>query len=70
MNGTLLRLAVIVSVATLIVPGLARAADKKPNIVIIWGDDIGQSNSYAHHAGKCGAVGSLAESVPRRHDRP
>ena len=26
-------------------------ADKKPNIVIIWGDDIGQSNVSAYSDG-------------------
>src|SRR5512137_268751 len=30
------------------------AADKKPNIVIIWGDDIGQSNISAYSKGMMG----------------
>ena len=32
----------------------AQAADKKPNIVIIWGDDIGQSNISAYSHGLMG----------------
>ena len=32
----------------------AQAADKKPNIVIIWGDDIGQSNISAYSHGVMG----------------
>jgi len=32
----------------------AFAADKKPNIVIIWGDDIGQSNISAYSKGMMG----------------
>ncbi|MBP2678077.1 MAG: arylsulfatase [Deltaproteobacteria bacterium] len=32
----------------------AAAADKKPNIVIIWGDDIGQSNISAYSHGLMG----------------
>lgn len=34
--------------------GLAQAADKKPNIVIIWGDDVGQSNISAYSHGVMG----------------
>jgi len=33
---------------------LAGAADKKPNIVIIWGDDIGQTNISAYSKGLMG----------------
>jgi len=32
----------------------ASAADKKPNIVIIWGDDIGQSDISAYSMGVMG----------------
>ena len=32
----------------------ARAADKKPNILIIWGDDIGQFNLSAYNMGMMG----------------
>ena len=32
----------------------AHAADKKPNIVIIWGDDVGQSNVSAYSHGLMG----------------
>ncbi len=32
----------------------AQAADAKPNIVIIWGDDIGQSNVSAYTKGMMG----------------
>ena len=38
----------------LLFTSLAHAADKKPNIVIIWGDDIGQSNISAYSMGMMG----------------
>jgi arylsulfatase A-like enzyme len=34
------------------------AAQPKPNIVIIWGDDIGQSNISAYWHGLMGQAGS------------
>jgi arylsulfatase len=40
--------------AALISASPAAAADKKPNIVIIWGDDIGQSNISAYSHGLMG----------------
>ena len=36
------------------VAGPASAADKQPNIVVIWGDDIGQSNLSAYTKGVMG----------------
>src|SRR5678815_2507548 len=35
---------------------LAGATDKKPNIVIIWGDDIGQTNISAYSKGLMGCL--------------
>lgn len=35
-------------------PGQARAQDQKPNIVVIWGDDIGQANISAYTMGVMG----------------
>ncbi len=35
--------------------GVTSAQDKKPNIVVIWGDDIGWSNPSAYHHGMMGS---------------
>ena len=35
-----------------VVPG--QAADKKPNILILWGDDIGWENPSCYHRGMMG----------------
>jgi arylsulfatase len=45
---------VILLLILLAIPGLAQAQDRKPNIVIIWGDDIGQSNISAYSHGVMG----------------
>ena len=41
-----LRLTLSIAAALLLITSSAFAADK-PNIVVIWGDDIGQSNMSA-----------------------
>src|SRR5208282_2335827 len=44
---------ILIALATLLfVP--AKADDKKPNILIIWGDDIGQFNISAYNMGMMG----------------
>jgi arylsulfatase len=43
-----------VCAAAVWVPAPARAAEKKPNIVVIWGDDIGWSNISAYNMGIMG----------------
>jgi len=40
--------------ALLSVTSSVQAADKKPNILVIWGDDIGQDNISACHRGLMG----------------
>jgi arylsulfatase len=51
-----LRLSVVALVFTLTVVGLSNAAaqEKKPNILIIWGDDIGVHNISAYNRGLMG----------------
>jgi len=49
--------AAVVSVvlgALMALPGLAQAQTKKPNILVIWGDDIGQFNISAYNLGMMG----------------
>ena len=48
-------LAVLIATAALIGgAGQLQAQDKKPNILIIWGDDIGQFNLSAYNIGMMG----------------
>ena len=48
-------LALGISALAMAAPGSVRADDaKKPNIVVIWGDDIGQSNVSAYGRGMMG----------------
>jgi arylsulfatase len=51
---TALGTAMVVAVLVLLVSGLARAQEKKPNILVIFGDDIGQSNISAYTRGLMG----------------
>ena len=53
--------------AALISSSPAAAADKKPNIVIIWGDDIGQCNISAYSHGLMGYQDAQHRpSLPRK----
>ncbi len=48
-------LAVVTAVAVLVCAFVkAQAADKKPNILILWGDDIGYWNVSAYNQGMMG----------------
>lgn len=38
----------------LLIPGITKAQNDKPNILVIWGDDIGQSNISAYTMGLVG----------------
>jgi len=48
-----------------LVAGPAGAADKKPNILIIWGDDIGQFNVSAYNQGMMGYKTPNIDSIAR-----
>jgi arylsulfatase len=45
---------VFFGVISLLWLGVAHAADQKPNILVVWGDDIGQSNISAYTKGMMG----------------
>src|SRR5262249_26763359 len=48
------RLAAVVCCALLVIGSMAQAQDKKPNILVIFGDDIGVSNVSAYSLGLMG----------------
>src|SRR5262245_53975137 len=45
---------IVVLIAALALAGAVQAQQKKPNIVVFWGDDIGQSNISAYSHGLMG----------------
>ena len=47
-------LIVLVACASVALASIVHAQTKKPNIVVIWGDDIGVSNISAYHRGMMG----------------
>jgi len=46
--------AVVIAVMSFAAPALAQPPSKKPNILIIWGDDIGYWNVSAYNLGVMG----------------
>ena len=54
MKKKLFQLLLVICAAALCVAGLAQAADKKPNILVIWGDDIGTWNISHNNRGMMG----------------
>jgi arylsulfatase len=54
MSRILLKSMVFFCVVGLFAPGLAPAADQKPNILVIWGDDIGVWNISHNNRGMMG----------------
>ena len=46
--------AIAVAALTIASAGLAQTAAKKPNILVIWGDDIGRDNISAYSMGMMG----------------
>ena len=54
MRFNLFKLLTLVLATALCGPALAQAPAKKPNILIIWGDDIGQFNISAYNMGMMG----------------
>ena len=53
MMSTLSRFFPALLLAGLVFPGLGTAADK-PNILVVWGDDLGQSNISTYTKGLVG----------------
>ena len=49
-----LALTAVASLFSIAVPPAAEAQVKKPNILVIWGDDIGQFNISAYNMGMMG----------------
>jgi len=53
-NPIRLALGVATVGALVLLAGAAAAQDNEPNIVVIWGDDIGESNISAYNFGLMG----------------
>jgi arylsulfatase A-like enzyme len=63
-NTTLVILAAL-AVLALVAPAQAQQAAKKPNILIIWGDDIGQFNVSAYNMGMMGYKTPNIDSIAK-----
>ena len=54
MRNTLTKVLAFMCAAALWAPALTQAAEKKPNILVMWGDDIGIHNISAYNLGVMG----------------
>jgi arylsulfatase len=61
----LVALGVVVMAMVALSPNSTAAADSKPNIVVIWGDDVGQSNISAYTKGVMGYRTPNIDSIAR-----
>ena len=50
----MMRLLAVICILTLALFANPSAAQEKPNILVIWGDDVGISNISAYHRGMLG----------------
>ena len=50
----------------LLFSGFVQAQDAKPNILVIWGDDIGQSNISAYTMGLMGYQTPNIDSIAKQ----
>ena len=64
-KGWQVSLLAAVTLATLMTAGAVRAADKKPNILVIWGDDIGYWNVSAYNQGMMGYKTPNIDSIAK-----
>jgi arylsulfatase len=55
-------------VGIVLVSAMAHAADKKPNILVIWGDDIGIENISYNNRGMMGLVQPDEDAKADRSD--
>ena len=67
MKRVLVTALAVASVAVLAaVPSEAQTGAKQPNILVIWGDDIGQSNISAYTRGMMGYRTPPSTGLPTR----
>ncbi|MBX3366905.1 MAG: arylsulfatase [Phycisphaeraceae bacterium] len=64
-TAVLTAIATILAISLAAPPGHAHAQQKKPNIVVIWGDDIGQFNVSAYNMGIMGYRTPNIDSIAR-----
>ena len=66
MKRTSTLLLVLVGLLVTLAAAPASAQDSRPNIVIIWGDDIGQSDISAYTMGVMGFTTPTSTASPKK----